>query len=81
MTELHELVFSGSDAEVLALMLAERRRESGLEAAAVWLIGRAFDRLAVPRRQPAEVAGGRGVASAGAKLRPTCRPAGFIEDR
>lgn len=34
MTTLHELILSASDAEVLALMLGERRRESSLEIAA-----------------------------------------------
>lgn len=34
MTTLHELVLSARDAEALALMLGERRRESSLEAAA-----------------------------------------------
>lgn len=34
MTTLHELVISASDAEVLALTLGERRRESSLEAGA-----------------------------------------------
>jgi regulator of nucleoside diphosphate kinase len=34
MTTLHELILSASDAEVLALMLGERRRESSREIAA-----------------------------------------------
>ena len=34
MTTYHELILSASDAEVLALMLGERRRQHALEAAA-----------------------------------------------
>ncbi|HXV12546.1 MAG TPA: GreA/GreB family elongation factor [Burkholderiales bacterium] len=39
MTTLHELILSASDAEVLALMLGERRRESSLEVAAARELG------------------------------------------
>ena len=34
MTKFHELILSATDAEVLALMLGERRRQHALEAAA-----------------------------------------------
>lgn len=51
MTTLHELILSASDAEVLALMLGERRRESSLEIAAA---GELADLLVEARLVPHE---------------------------
>ena len=51
MTTLHELILSASDAEVLALTVGERRRESSLEAAAARELA---DLLVEARRVPHE---------------------------
>jgi regulator of nucleoside diphosphate kinase len=51
MTTLHELILSASDAEVLALMLGERRRNDALEAAAA---GELADLLIEARLVPHE---------------------------
>jgi regulator of nucleoside diphosphate kinase len=56
MAKYHELIVSASDAEVLALMLGERRRAPALEAAAADALADLLleARLVAPERLPAD---------------------------